>query len=219
LGDVARVIAITGTRREAAVLRDSGVTVLSLGGVSAVLGRLEWPIGGIISFGMAGALSPDLRIGDWIIGERVCGGFEAECDPQWRAALASALPGAGVGPVYADGRLIGDPAEKQTLRSSHGAIAADMESHLAAEAAARAGAPFAILRCISDEASHALPPAIAVAMAPDGKLALGAILGSIIRKPVQTVEFIKTIRTFSNAYEALKAGSARIDGRLAFDLR
>lgn len=201
------------------MLHASGVEVIALGGQPAGLEGIRGPFCGVISFGMAGALSTDLRIGDWIIGSRTCGPLEMECDPPWQAALANALPNARTGPVYADGRLIGDAQEKRSLCHRHGALAADMESHFAAGLAARAGVPFAILRCISDEAVHQLPPAIAVAMRPDGGLALGNILKSIARKPAQMLDILSTLNHFTRAYAALRRDAASIPGRLAFDLR
>lgn len=219
MGDV---IAVTGTRREAAVLRGSGVRAMAIGGLADGLSPAcigVHPVCGIVSFGMAGALSPDLRIGDWVIGTRVYGDATAECDPLWREALARAMPQARSGAIFADGRLISDPDEKLALHNRHGALAADMESHLAAKAAAKAGVPFAVLRCISDEAAHALPPAIAVAMRPDGGLALGAILKSILRNPAQLPQIATTLRSFGHAYGALRRGGEAIPGRLAFDQR
>jgi nucleoside phosphorylase len=218
LGNVAPVLAITGTRREAAVLGKTGVDVLALGGLSKALEQHQAPFCAIVSFGMAGALSDELHIGDWVVGSRTCGAVEADCNAEWQCALAKVLPNARIGPVYADGRLITDPVEKRTLAERHGALVADMESHFAARAAARAGVPFVVLRCISDEAGHALPPAIAVAMHSTGRLALGNILKSIVRNPSQLPEIATTLSNFNCAYTALKS-AAKISGRLAFDLR
>ncbi|MGE3691731.1 MAG: phosphorylase [Novosphingobium sp.] len=219
MGDVAPVLAITGTRREAAVLRHAGVEVLAIGGVEDRFGHYRRPLGAVISFGMAGALSPDLRIGDWVIGSKTCGALSVECDARWQTALARVLPDARTGPIYADGRLIGNLREKAALAGRHGALAADMESHYAARLAAEAGVPFAILRCISDEARHALPPAIAVAMRPDGGLDMGNILKSIMRNPGQLTEIMQTLVHFNRAYGALRRGASAIPARLAFDLR
>ena len=213
-----RIRAITGTRREAGTLLHSGVEVLAIGGQSRDLERLSQGASGIVSFGMAGALSPDLRIGDWVIGESVGGAVEAACDARWRAALARALPQARCGAIHADGRLIADPAEKAALHR-HGAIAADMESHIVAQAAADAGIPFAVLRCISDEAGHALPPAIAVAMRPDGRLALASIFKSIVRNPAQLPEISRTMLHFMRAFAALRQGARAVPANFAFDRR
>lgn len=169
---------------------------------------------GIISFGMAGALDPALRIGDWVIGSGVIGGFDAACDPVWAEALARRLPGARRGTVHAESRLIGYPAEKAQLFAGH-AIAADMESQVAARVAAGLGLPLAVLRCISDEAGAALPPAIAVAMKPGGGLALGAVLRSIGGNPGQLPALLRTVAGFNRAYRALREGARQAGPRLA----
>ncbi|MEO6717407.1 MAG: phosphorylase [Novosphingobium sp.] len=209
------VLAVTGTRREASVLHQIGVMAIAIGGSGMALDKAlaarGKDVSAIISFGMGGALNPDLKLGDWVVGTNVCGGTDADCDLQWAAELSGKLPQARGGSCYADGRLIGDSREKQFLFGKYGAVVADMESHLVANAAARLGIPFAILRCISDEAQAALPPAIAVAMHPDGSLALGAIVKSILTNPGQLPQLWRSTARFNSAFASLEAGS-----RLAF---
>lgn len=210
------VVAVVGLQREATVLRGLEVVTVAGGGdperLRRELAEAARGADGIISFGMAGALDPALRLGDWVIGERV---GEFACDPRWIAALAQRLPQARIGPVHADGRLIADPAEKANLKRTSGVLAADMESHIAAEVAARFGLPFAMLRCISDEAAAALPPAIAVAMKPGGGLALGAVLGSIVGAPGQLPHLLRTVAGFNRAFRALRSGAEQAGPRLA----
>lgn len=217
------VLVVTGLKREGAVLPEGGIEVLAGGGaperLAAELADRVPRAAAVISFGMAGALDPALKLGQWVIGDRLAGAFECTCDPLWTAALARSLPGARIGAAYCDGRMIADPAEKRALGMCHGALTADMESHIAAEAAARAGLPFAVLRCVSDEAETGLPPAIAVSMRPGGGLALGAVLGSILSHPGQIPALIASVRGFSRAYAALKAGAQAAGPRLAFDRR
>ncbi len=214
------VVAVVGLKREAAVLRGLDLVTLAGGGDAGRLARelAEAAVGadGIISFGMAGALAPDLRIGDWVVGERA---GELECDGRWVAALAGLLPGARIGPVHADVRLIGGSEQKLDLNRSSGCLAADMESHVAAAAARRAGVPFAVLRCVSDEAAATLPPAVAAAMRPGGGLAVGAVLRSLVVQPGQARSLGRTVRGFNNAYAALRIGARRVGQRLAFDQR
>jgi len=208
---VRRVLAVTGTRREANVLRGLGVEAIAIGGSQAALdSALAEPgasLAAIISFGMGGALSPDMELGDWVIGTGVCGAANALCDVEWTKTLARQLPLARKGPCYADGRLICDSKEKQSQYRKHGALVADMESHLVANAAARLGIPFAILRCISDEAGADLPPAIAVAMHPDGSLAVGAIVKSILTNPAQLPALMRSTASFNRAFASLQAGA------------
>ena len=212
------VLAVTGTRREASVLRGLGVEALAIGGSADTLDGALVETGGalaaIISFGMGGALCADLKLGDWVIGTEVCGAANALCDPDWAATLARRLPGARSGPCYADGRLIGNSEEKQALYRKHGALVADMESHLVAHAAAKFCIPFAILRCVSDEAAADLPPAIAVAMRPDGGLALAAIFKSIVTNPQQLPTLLRSTARFSRAFVALEAGAKRAFSQL-----
>ncbi|MDR2858077.1 MAG: phosphorylase [Novosphingobium sp.] len=217
------VLVVTGLKREAAALPGGGIAVLAGGGaperLAAELAGLAPRAAGIVSFGMAGALDPALKLGQWVVGDRLTGACDCACDPLWTAALARSLPGARIGAVYGDGRMIADPAGKQALGARHGALIADMESHVAAAAAVCAGLPFAVLRCVSDEAGAGLPPAITVAMRPGGGLALGAVLGSILAHPGQIPALIASVRGFSRAYRALKAGARAVGPRLAFDRR
>ena len=221
MGDV--VLVVTGTRAEAAVLKRRGIKVIAGGGDAAALeARLREGIAagaaGIISFGMGGALDPLMRLGDMVIGAGVIGGFEGDCDTDWVEALDRALPRSVHELVYADGTICASTNAKAVLYA-RGAGAVDMESHIAARVAAEAGLPFVILRCVSDLAGDDLPPAVAVAMGAGGRLALAAVMGSILRQPGQIGALIAMLRRFARAHRALRSHAGRLTGRLAFDLR
>lgn len=212
------VLAVTGTRREASVLGGSGVLAIAGGGdrehLAAEIDRLAPQCSGLLSFGMAGALSPQLSLGDWVVGTRVTGGWDGTCDEAFSAALAERLanhrhsPAQGL--IHASDGLVSSAADKAALHAATGAIAADMESHVAGEAATRHGLGFAVLRCISDTADTDLPPAIAVAMKPGGGLALAQILGSILRHPGQLPALLRTARNFSRAFAVCSASGKRV---------
>lgn len=223
MGDVRPVIVVTGLNREARQVDGAGVRVVAGGGaphdLAAQLADLVGNAAGIISFGMAGALEPSLRLGDWVIGNRLSGTYDAECDPAWVAALSRCLPSARIGTCFADGQMISTAQAKRALASRHQALVVDMESHVAARAAAEAGVPFAILRCISDDASADLPPAIAVSMAAGGGLAPGAILTSILKQPGQIPALIRTTAGFARAFATLGPTAKACGPRLAFDQR
>ncbi len=223
MGHVKSILVVTGLRREAKQVSGAGVCVVAGGGsahaLAAKLADLVGDAAGIISFGMAGALDPDLQLGDWVIGSRLAGSYEADCDPAWVAALARCLPGARIGTCYADERMISTVRAKQDLASRHHALAVDMESHVAAEAAANARLPFAILRCVSDDAAATLPPAITVSMAAGGGLARGAILASIVQQPGQIPALVRTTVRFARAFATLGPTAKACGPRLAFDQR
>ena len=139
------VVVATGFNREVACIRGlAGVVPVAGGGDPVGLRvRLEHAAAGavgIVSFGMTGALVDGLAIGDWVVADRLWGAIDLACDPAWTAALAAALPGARIGGFYADGRMIDTVAEKLALGERHGALAVDMESHIAGAVAAEHGA-------------------------------------------------------------------------------
>ncbi|TPG54933.1 phosphorylase [Sphingomonas glacialis] len=142
--------------------------------------------------------------------------------------LARHLPEAYSGTIIGADTIIASAAEKAALYAQTGAIAVDMESHIAARVAARHNLPFAILRTISDSADHALPPAALVGMNPDGSVALGAILKSLAKNPAQLPALLRTGRDAGAAFRALgralgaleAVGIGRLDLReLGLDMR
>jgi len=203
-------IAVVGLRREAKLVPRHTIAVVpeSLVNIRDATG--------IISIGIAGALSPDLAVGDVVIAERVVTANEAfETDAKWTARLAGALPNARIGAILGRGAIAESAEIKAMLRESTGADAVDMESHLAARAAMERGVPFAALRVISDAADHSLPPAALVAMKPDGSVALGRVLISVLRKPSQIPALIRTGRESEKAFAMLE----RCVGALGSNLR
>lgn len=222
-----------GLHREAAIIARPGVVVVAGGGDSARLEReLEAAAAGaaaVLSCGVAGALDPASRAGDIVVGTLYQSGSPGirpgSAFSDW---LARHLPEARRGPVVGADSIIGSAAEKAALYAQTGAIAVDMESHIAARVAARHNLPFAIVRTISDSADHALPPAALVGMNPDGSVALGAILKSLARNPAQLPALLRTGRDAGAAFRALgralgaleAVGIGRLDLReLGFNMR
>jgi hopanoid-associated phosphorylase len=215
------IIVATGFTREARTIIDTSVVAITGGGVAANLERaLNAAAGrgaaGIISYGLTGGLAEGLRIGDWVIGDRLSGAIEMATDPAWTQALHKRLPNARIGGFFADGRMIDTVAEKRALGVRHAALAVDMESHVAAKVAQAHGLPFAIVRIISDEVGHLLPHAITVSMRPDGGLHTAAMLTSLARNPRQIGDVGKTMAAFARGFSGLKAGARALHPRMAF---
>jgi hopanoid-associated phosphorylase len=202
------ILAVCGLKREAQIAGGDGVIAVVGGGdaagLAAKLDALHGDIKGVISIGIAGALSPLLKVGDVVIADRILGDTEKwNCDSNWRVALRARLPQAHHG-ALAGSDAIQDSAEAKTaLFDISGALAVDMESHVAARFALARQLPLAGLRIISDDAAHALPPAALVAMKPDGGIALGRVLGSLLRRPWQVPGLIRTARGSSKAFAEL----------------
>ncbi|MDE1915641.1 MAG: phosphorylase [Sphingomonadales bacterium] len=216
------VLVVTGTLREAGLVKRAGIKTVAGGSDPAGLVRrlreAAPHVAGVISFGMAGGLDSRLPLGAVVIGRGVTGAFPRDCDEAWARALKAMLPEAHLGAIHADGRLSADAAEK-AVRGRSGALAVDMESHIAGAIAMEARLPFAVLRCISDEAGASLPPAISVSMKPNGGVAYGAVLASLLRHPGQLPALIRTGRGFGQSFARFGSVLTAVEGRLGFDHR
>ena len=127
---------------------------------------------GIISFGIAGGLDPQLRAGAVIVASSVIGAngvkMALPADERWSQRLLRALPQARHAPVLGVDVAVTEPADKIKLFRQTGAAVADMESHIAASVAASHGLPFAVLRVVSDPAGQRIPQAALAGMREDG---------------------------------------------------
>ena len=201
------ILAVTGLKREAGIFRAAAVRALA-GGGDAV--RLEAEIEaiapkavGVISVGLGGALVPGLAPGDWVVASQV-GEFETDSD--WTKRLLAALPGARLGPIAGSDVMVVDAVAKAALHASTGALAVDMESHIAARVAARHGLPFAAARTISDGADRALPSAAQAGMRPDGGMDVLAVMAALARRPWELPALIRTGVEAEAAFRALLRG-------------
>jgi hopanoid-associated phosphorylase len=184
------------------------VPIVAGGRVDIVRRRIEkeipGSISGVISIGIAGALSPDLRVGDCVIArEIVVGKKRFKTDTTWSDGLAGRIPEAKSGTIAGVLQPAGDKAAKAALHFATGADAVDMESGIAAEVAALRGLPFAALRIISDDASASLPHAARVAMKDGGGIDMTAVMSSLLTRPLQIPRLIGTARDAGRAFRVL----------------
>jgi hopanoid-associated phosphorylase len=203
------ILAVSGLLRESRIARGTGVTTVAGGGHAGGLARkieaaLTEEIHGIISIGIAGALAPNLCVGDCIIAsEVVAPGERVTADEPWTAALHDRIAGARLGLLAGANRIAATPEAKAALHRETGALAVDMESHIAARVARDHGLAFTALRVISDDAGTVLPPAALVAMKPNGGLAIGKVLQSLLMHPQQIPQLLRTARDSEAAFAGL----------------
>jgi adenosylhomocysteine nucleosidase len=202
------VIAVTGLKAEAKIAAGPRIHALSGGGDGARLAQdlhgAAADAGAIISFGVAGGLAPGLAPGSMLVARSIIveDGEPIPADPAWARALSAAL-GAPVVDLAGVDAPVADRAAKRALHVRTGAHAVDMESHIAARAAAHRKIPFAALRVVADPAERQLPHAALVAMRPDGAIAFGALLRSLARDPGQIASLLQTARDARAAFSAL----------------
>lgn len=219
------VVAVTGLHAEERKAAAPGVVTIAGGGDSARLAqRLEASLASgaraVISFGIAGGLAPGLPAGAVVVANALSDGKTRwGTDRSWHSALLSALPHAVNGTIYGSDAPIADAAGKAELYLACGAVAVDMESHIAARAAARHGVPLAILRVIADPAERALPHAALVGMRADGSVDVFAVLRSLARRPADIPALIRTASDARTAFASLGRSRSSLDASFGFDMR
>lgn len=214
------LVIVTGMAFEADIARGSGVEVV----YGARADRLERALtqvlargaSGVMSFGTAGGLAPALSPGALIVADAIDGPFgRVATDSVWTeriaSALRAALPVACIerGTMAAVAAPIVTQAQKQALQRSTGALAVDMESHIAAAQAAAHGLPFAVCRAVVDPAWRTLPRAATVSLQEDGTTAIAPILRELARAPQQLPAMIRL------AFDAKAARASLVAARAA----
>ena len=101
-------------------------------------------------------------------------------------------------------KVVAAQSGKAALHLETGAVAVDMESHIAAAYAEEAGLPFAALRVISDPAGRALPELAVTAIKPNGDIDFGKVLRSVARNPFTLRELVSTGLDFNRALRSLR---------------
>lgn len=101
----------------------------------------------LVSAGIAGAISPKLKVGD-------VGHIREVVD----VATGERYPTKGGDWVLATSQDVSDAAEKQGLLTKYGADVVDMEGAAEAQVARERGIEFAAVKAISDDAAFLMPP-------------------------------------------------------------
>lgn len=212
----APVIAVAGMDFEAAIVRGAGVEAVYAARADLLERAFEQAAArgcaGIVSFGTAGGLAPELAPGTVILADAVDGpAGRIATDSTWRARLDAALDGSGLtvrrGVLASVRAPLTGAAGKAELHRRSGALAVDMESYLAGAWAARLGVPFAVCRALVDPAWRSLPRAAIVGLRDDGSTAIVPILLELLRAPGQLGALIRLAGDARDARRALTLAS------------
>lgn len=217
------LLVVTGLLREARIATGRHVMTLCSGGDPELLrerldsffsprsresGMSRGEICGILSFGLAGGLAKHLRSGDIVISSSVqSAGRRHEAHRGWHGAVTSTLGArrtVHLGATAGHNLVLAKSVEKNSLHLETGALAVDMESHIAAEYAHRHGLPFAAIRAISDPVTRNLPPIAMDALTPDGKVALRRVIRSVLRDTDQLPAMIAAGIDSERAFASLR---------------
>jgi adenosylhomocysteine nucleosidase len=140
----------------------------------------------LIGAGVAGALTPSLRLGDLVVGRRIRDSRGEAPPPNPGFVDRGVRAGALAGTLVTIERPAVGPSEKAALAvalDGEGPGAADMESAAWARAAANRGIPYLVVRSISDTADEEIPSYLARCVGADGRIRRAAVLGYSLTRP------------------------------------
>jgi len=165
-------------------------------GLSALLSDRN--IEALLVVGVAGAISPDLAVGDLVVVDSVRDerGEISLPDPSL-LQRALALDTVVRGGVVSVDRIVVEASAKQALWQSVGGgpfQVVDLESATYARLAAGKGIPYVVLRSVSDAASESLPLDFNEFRSPDGSINRAKIARYLIFHP-HLVGPLKSLRT------------------------
>jgi adenosylhomocysteine nucleosidase len=106
--------------------------------------------------GFAGALTPELHLGDLILATEVANMDGNRWRTTWPGEPAAGQLPLRRGTILSAPRIIADPQEKSRLSQAHQALAVDMESATFASMCSRNEIPFGCLRAVSDDCATSL---------------------------------------------------------------
>jgi phosphorylase superfamily protein len=175
------VIGVTGLAFEARIAADRYTHAICSGNGRTLPESLASAIAGdccgLISFGVAGGLSPDIPAGTCIVGSMIVSEtVKLATDRDWSQALLQLIPDAVHGAIAGTETIVAHPKAKRSLRMSTGALAVDNESHVVASVAAARRLPMAAVRVIIDPAARQLPAAALAPLRANGTINPAALV-------------------------------------------
>lgn len=187
------IVAVVGLQFEARIIAGPAVRAVVLGASGTPLAALLLPTDrGVISFGICGGLAPGLAPGACVIASSISDGTRAwATDKAWTKCLARSIPNAIVGPILGVDAPIRDISAKSLLHKRHGAVAVDMELHVAALAASAHGLPMAAVRAVADDATCALLATALAGRRADGSVSVAGVLAALRKQPGDLASLIR----------------------------
>src|ERR1700746_2922061 len=151
------VLCTSGLAAEARIARAAGFPVVIGAGdrerTAALVERAVKGANCLVSFGIAGALAPDLQAGDLVVtAEVVADGDRWRADKRFQDRVSDLARdiGARQGPIFGASTILATQEEKNSAWQETGALAVDLESDVVARIASQAGIPFVVTRTIAD---------------------------------------------------------------------
>ena len=174
----------------------------------------------LVSWGTAAALVPAVSVGTLVLADRVVIDDEGLVtalvpDVAWTARMAEALDGIVPvvrGTIACPAEVLRNANDKHALADRTGAIAADMESGAIGGVAREAGAPWIVVRVVSDAADTVVPSSVVNAIDGTGALSFPRLLGALLLRPMDIAAFPALARGMRLAGRTMRSVAPILEG-------
>ena len=166
----------------------------------------------IISFGLCGALAPEVQIGQLFVADvLVSPEREYHADAEWGARLLANTMGSRAD-WWSSGlfNTANDPAERHALFVKTKCAIIDDETLMVAQFAEKRGIPWQAMRVVSDCIACVIPPAAQIALGNNGEWRIGHILKSVLTHPAQMSDLIALARNFYKSLHRLRLAAIQV---------
>ena len=167
----------------------------------------------VLSIGCAGALSPDMRVGDVVIPEKIIADSQGgnpcfpspdlvetakDCCTKLKLPFHPAT-------TVSTPEVVATPEKKKELAIRYDAVAVDMESAQVTAWAEENGVPALTVRTISDAADDRIPPEISGIVDTKGNLRVRKALALFASRPGLFFEVIRLKRNLDRSLKTLES--------------
>ena len=163
---------------------------------------------GLLSAGMAGALSQDLKAGDLLLPDTVSTdtGLNFHCNPEWHKqvvpVITNKLGKPYCGELLSTQKIISTSDDK--LESAkYGAIAVDMESAGILHTASEHQVPALVIRTVIDPLNYSIPDHIVRNHDQYGEIDSISLVRSVLFRPAQLLKLMSLGRYYHAARKSL----------------
>ena len=204
VAEAGQAIVCVGLELEADILVKQFATRISGANVAGLSKIVRQGCRGFVSFGLAGALSPELRAGDIVVASAIVSGNERfPTDDVWSSRLLSAVPAAIYGPIAGADLAVVARAARGELGLGSGAIAVDTESHIIAGLAAAHLLPLVAIRVVIDPVHRNVPLSALACISNDGATKLSRLARLLLGRPLDALGIIRLCADWRAARAAL----------------
>jgi adenosylhomocysteine nucleosidase len=198
------IAALTGLREEANTITDQWVVqvLTGLAAINDMDGLIPSDCEAIISWGTAGALTSDVKVGDVVAVQTVFtpDGAQHKADADWLQRIVDVFPEIKIRRGFSSSTEVAATAvTKASLAAKYPVSTVDMGAYAVAAFAEKRGISWAVIQGISDAYDQDI-----VKAAQDGMGGIEAVIKDLVADPTELRGLVTVTETFTEAIYGLQ---------------